>query len=331
MTDGHPAIYAKGPITKDGTYYFDRVISSNMRQLLKTQFDPGLGKVIGTSSFVSRKGGTSRTPSFSRDGKWLGYTTTHSVVLQSQDSGEEKEFPMPPGMISVNSAVIFPDGRSVLANALTNNGEDGELFRVDVAGGTWTSLNRPGTPHAVGWPNGISPDGRTVYLNRDVAQATTLVARDVETGQERGLVRYKAIPTTFALSFDGKQLALAGADGKDLVVRILPAAGGPDREIYRAPGFQTADVTFTPDSRYVIIAPAPQAAAAKTYLRVSVENGDARPIGLSASEDEQVRFPTTFGTVRVHPAGRQLIYVGRGMNIKYEVWALENVLPTAVK
>jgi hypothetical protein len=71
---------------------------------------------------------------------------------------------------------------------------------------------------------------------------------------------------------------------------------------------------------------------AKAFMRVSVDGGEAQHIGISASLDGQVQFPHRFGAIRVHPNGRQLVYVAIGEGDGGgEVWALENFLPKPAK
>jgi dipeptidyl aminopeptidase/acylaminoacyl peptidase len=231
---------------------------------------------------------------------------------------------------------MFPDGLSVLVQALLPEDKDA-IYRVDVASGAWTSLKKPGEGEVTGWPNGISPDGRTIYLNRwrtgpGNRGGTPLIARDIETGQERE-VRYGEGSGVFALSYDGKQLAVAHPDGKDLVIDVVPVAGGPQREICRVPGFRGADLAWTPDGRHLIFGPFVGAVrlGQKLYMRVSVEGGEPQPIGILASQNEQAQFPRSFGGLRVHPNGRQLVYTAGGEGAGCEDWALENFLPKAAK
>ena len=120
MSDGHPAAFASGPITRDGTYYFHRKKNGEMRQLLTTKFDPETGKTVGAPSFFSRKGGESWSPSFSRDGRWLAYlskdpgSSLPSLVIQSVETGEERVVPTTPNPLKLGWVTMFPDGRSVL-------------------------------------------------------------------------------------------------------------------------------------------------------------------------------------------------------------------------
>jgi Tol biopolymer transport system component len=158
-----------------------------------------------------------------------------------------------------------------------------------------------------------------------------VIAWDIETGQEREVTAGSGLS---ALSFDGKQLAVTRPDGKDLVIDVLPVTGGPKREVYRVPGFQGAAIEWTPDGRYLIFGPfdGPVSLGQKLFMRVPVEGGEAQSIGISASQDGQVQFPRSFGAARVHPNGRQLVYVAIGAGGgAVEVWALENFLPKAAK
>jgi Tol biopolymer transport system component len=191
---------------------------------------------------------------------------------------------------------------------------------------------KPGERELRGWPNGISSDGKTLYYNRysgaaDVGQILT--ARNLESGQEREIMRGSGI---FAMSHDGEKIAVAHADGKDLVVDVLPSTRGPKREVYRAPGFEGAEIAWMPDGRYLILGPFGKQGHAKGFMRVSVETGESQPVGISASLDREVQFPQGFGAVRVSPNGRQLDYVAIGANGSGgEVWVLENFLPKAAK
>jgi Tol biopolymer transport system component len=331
-----PMVYPSGHITRDGTYYFRRRPRIGTFQLLTAKFDPDTGKAVGASSFVSQTGGQSKSASFSRDGRWLAYLSGDtesrmSLVIQSIESGEARIVPMMPSPVLLDWAVMFPDGRSVLVVA--QHPKDGMvLYRADAASGAWTPLKKPNGREVRGWPDGISPDGRTLYLHRGATNRglTQLIAQDIETGQERELMEGAG---SFALSHDGKQIAVSHPDGKDLVIDVLPAAGGPRREVYRVPGFVQAPISWTPDGRYLIFGPSDRVGPNhKTYMRVSVEGGEAQPIGISASEDGQVQFPRSFGEVRVHPNGRQLVYtaLSEGFDVS-EDWALENFLPKPVR
>lgn len=96
---------------------------------------------------------------------------------------------------------------------------------------------------------------------------------------------------------------------------------------------------WTPDGRYLIFSASPsqEPTEPKGYMIVPVEGGEAKPIGIWASLDEEVQFPRAFGSLRINPNGRQLVYVARsgpgrpGQVQKTEVWALEKLLPKAAK
>ncbi len=328
-----------GPITRDGALYFRRMLTGGMAQLMTTRFDPDTGKVVGTPTYVSRMGGEQRSPSFSRDGRWLAYivydrAAAFRLVVQSVESGEERVVRIDPKPVSMGAAVMFPDGRSLLVRAMHPK-DGGGIYRVDVASGTWTSFKKPGEEGEVlGWPNGISRDGKTIYLGRGEPAAsdpTHLIARDIETGQEREVTQ--GIPWSFGLSLDGTQLAVGKKEGKDIVLQTVPTAGGPSREIFRDSRFGGIwDPNWTPDGRYVIFntSRSSDRAAATGYLMVPTGGGAARDIGIAPSQDG--RFPQYFGVLRVNPNGRQLVYIARsepGGTAHYETWLLENFLPAA--
>lgn len=343
IVDGRPAVFASGPITRDGAYYFRRATPKNeaMRQLFTTRFDPAGGKAVGASSFVSSNGGESWSPSFPRDGSSLAYIrqapgASPSLVIQSVESGEERVVPIAPNSLKLNWAVMFPDGRSLLVFFIKHSTEN-EMYKLDLASGALTSLKKKGEGEVHGFPNGISPNGRTLYLSRwttgpDGRSRHHVISRDLETGQEQELTEDEA--GGVALSPDGMQLAVARPDGKDLVIEVLAASGGQKREIYRLPGFGQGEITWTPDGRHLIFGARYENGNAKSYFRIPVAGGDAQPIGISASPDGQVQFPLVFGALVVHPNGRQLVYTGRdgnGGNGGHEGWVLENYLPNTGK
>jgi len=122
----------------------------------------------------------------------------------------------------------------------------------------------------------------------------------------------RGIPWSFGLSFDGTQLAVGNQGGKDLVLKAVPAAGGPSREIFRDSTFQMVGAPdWMPDGQHVILNPSStsERGTATGYLIVPVGGGAARDIGIAPSRDGQ--FPTGFGMLRVHPNGRQLVYVAQ--------------------
>jgi Tol biopolymer transport system component len=304
-----------------------------MIQLLKTKFDPDTGKVVGAPSFVSPRGGLSRSPSFSGDGRWLAYIwQDQELMIQSVESGEERAVRMTPSPVSLNWAVMFPDAQSILVKAVHPKDATGNFgfYIVNATSGAWTSLAKPGEPEVTGHFLGISPDGRTVYYNTAMPAPPRLLARDIDTGHERELGVGPG-NRLFALSHDGKALAVVRRDGKDLAIDVLPATGGPKREIYRVQGFQEADVTWTPDGRYLIFAPGATLTDSKTYMRIPASGGEAQPIGISVSQNDQVQFPRSLAALRVHPSGRLLVYTGRGTAGATEVPALLGSLLKAPK
>ena len=151
------------------------------------------------------------------------------------------------------------------------------------------------------------------------------------TGTETELELNRAkTQTAIALSPDGTQLALKHADGRDGVVEITPARGGPTREVYRYSGLVGHDrmaITWGHDGRYLIFSTYDLQGNATGYMRVSADGRRPELIGIGTSWDWQIQSVRSFGPLVVHPSGRQIVYTMRdGVS---GVWALETFLPAA--
>ena len=337
IANGRWTAYARSPITRDGALYFFRHNMQGGRELMSVEFDPASGKAVGSPSFIGRKGGASFGPSFSRDGRLLAYISgepgsPQSMVIQSVDSGEERSVPDMPAGAKLSWAVISPDGRSLLIDARLPPRNELEIYRVDVAGGAWTSVTkaREGEPTII--PYSISPDGKTAYVLREqtrrgAAPIYRLTALNLDTLEERELVSV-GWNGAVAVSPDGKLLAVASVDGKETVIHLLPIEGGPQREVYRGAGIQRSVTTWTPDGRYLILAPLdPSAAPKEDYLRVPADGGAAQPVGIQILKDSPVQFRPGLGGARVSPDGRRLVFTVRGDSSANAWWVLENFLP----
>jgi dipeptidyl aminopeptidase/acylaminoacyl peptidase len=325
--------YTRSPITRDGALYFVGD-SPQSRELMSVEFDPATGKAVGNPSYVAKKGGASFSPSFSRDGRLLAYISgeqgsPQSIVIHSVESGEERSIPNTPAGARLFWAVISPDGRSLLVDARLLPRNELEIYRVDMAGGAWTSVTKAREGEPIIIPYAISPDGKAAYVFREQMRTGAssiyhLTALNLETLQERELVSV-GWNGAVAVSPDGKQLAVARMDGKEAVIHIQPIERGPEREVYRRAGGQLNVTTWTPDGRYVIISQDPGATQPEDYLMVPVEGGAAQPVGIPISKDNRAQFPRSLGGASMSPGRRQLIFTVRGEAETW--WVLENFLP----
>ena len=270
-------------------------------------------------SLMTANGG----PGWSPDGRHLAYRTeSHTsprpfISVLSPSTGDVRT--VQPELTRIHPAHGLqwsPDGRSLLV--IGSDGQRGYRWgvyqvNVDTAAVTPVVLNgRERYIHQVQWLR----DGRAIVY----ASQTQIVVRDLDSGQERELVRMRPplSSTRIAMSGDGRHLAytVTGEANRELV-RVVPIAGGESRELHRAAeGEWIASIRWTPDGDHLILMKTPPTGPPSGELwRVPLDGGPAEQTG-----------PTIDGFMRVislHPDGEQVaIAVGVG---RAELWAMENV------
>jgi sugar lactone lactonase YvrE len=169
------------------------------------------------------------------------------------------------------------------------------LYRVDVASGAALRLKPPRLPY---YPSGLdlSPDGKTVFFRAYRDGESRLFAWNMDTDQEREVATFGEEEPFFALSPDGRHLALVVRDRQDTVTRIMPADGGTGREVYRARDLR--GVSWSPDGRHLYFK-----LPIGRLKRISVDGG--------AVEDTGIEVPRAggIGGFQIHPNGRRIFYV----------------------
>lgn len=175
-----------------------------------------------------------------------------------------------------------------------------------------------------------SPDGRTLFYLRfggGPSQPNGILARDLQTGDERMVYVGSPQRLNFAMSPDGRQLAFIPFDppkGSSLVV--MPAEGGEPRVLHRrAEGgdFGIFDgLVWTPDGRHLLFV------QDSVLFKIPVTGGEPQPLltfQQRGNPSAAARMPQMY-KVRMHPDGRRIAFnAGEG---KAEVWVMEN-LPSA--
>jgi len=150
--------------------------------------------------------------------------------------------------------------------------------------------------------------------------------REIESGTEKELYRESAdISFNLSCSPDGKWLAFMKR-GEDAVLRIMPAAGGEPRELYRFKNkkeYTIFTLRWTPDGKYILfdkIQPQIQPPGKKASLwRIPMEGGEPQKLGLEA--DDRI-------SASVHPDGRHIVFSSAGSTgANSGTWVMENFLP----
>jgi Tol biopolymer transport system component len=159
----------------------------------------------------------------------------------------------------------------------------------------------------------VAPDGRHVYMAKGGAmtKSSHVVRIDLQTGEEKEICA--AMPSVWALSPDGKQIACAGhGDG----IQILQTQGGTGRDLVK--GAQFGPMAWTADGTHLIYTiPAPGAGpgGAGIYWMIPTAGGTPRRLDLALDR---------VGLMSIHPDNRHIAISPGGSTT--EVWVLQNLL-----
>ena len=321
-------------ITREGSLYYG--LETGMMDVYTASLDFKTGKLLGApKKATERFVGSNSSPDWSPDGRHLAYVSHRGtmwqgsfvVCIRSLETGEERD--LSPKLSYIFTPRWSPDGRSILLLARDAKNRHG-LYLMDVESGTVTPVvqNREGVE--VGWTRPTwSPDGKAIFYVRQEPgnKKTSLVARELETGQEKEVYRAPAGVSVHgsAVSPDGQWVAFRSFDQATGVVamEIVPTSGGSSRELIRVekgeniPGFTPLE--WTPDGRQVLFTKGgsdPQDLKFELW-RVAAEGGKAQKVELAMDG---------LRDVRIHPDGHRIAF-SAGQPTNAEVWVMENFLP----
>ncbi|MDA2925049.1 tetratricopeptide repeat protein [Acidobacteria bacterium AH-259-L09] len=312
--------------THDGSYYYAlRTTAAN--DIYTAEMDPATGKItMPPARAIERFVGSSRDPDWSPDGKYLAYVLTRGpvpydpgsrvLVIRSIETGEERE--LSPRLNSFEPR-WSPDGRFLLVGGVERGRFD--LCRIiDAQTGDVVGMVQgdPGQSlRGASW----SPDGKSIFylLRHGTKKGTSILVRDLETGQEKELYRVTSPERIFDLvpSADGRHLAFLPPNKTSTALKLLPTMGGEPRELLRAQKEERiGSLAWTPDGRYLLFGKSHPTEKKVVLWRIPAEGGEPQKLGLAME-----------GLVhlRVHPDGRQIAFTAR--QFKQEVWVMENFLP----
>jgi Tol biopolymer transport system component len=178
-----------------------------------------------------------------------------------------------------------------------------------------------------------SRDGKAIFYARrnDTNNLWQIIFRDLETGIEKVLYHAPEKETFhFRISPDGNWLALnivnsnwlIMKDKSKRVLKIIPAAGGEPRELYRFEErilLESLLITWTADGKYILFARKGPSDQRWELCRISADGGQPEKLGLEMRR---------LFLMSVHPDGQHIAFkstTGRPA----EVWVMENFLPEA--
>ena len=244
------------------------------------------------------------------------------LAIRSMETGAVRE--LRPNLAHIYSAYIqpvwSPEGSFLLVNGTDKKGRQG-IYRIDAQNGETAPLvlSEPGQGDVSAL--GLSPNGRTLYIHRNdiKSKGAVLLARDMQSGQEREIVRRDGLRDV-GLSPDGRLLAVTGFDksAKSGSLLLVPADGGEPRELLRlsdsGPETLGAFVGWLPDGKFLLFRKGPN--GARETWRIPVEGGAPAKYGAEW---------TAGGPATIHPDGLRVAFP-MGVR-KLEIWAMENFLP----
>jgi Tol biopolymer transport system component len=186
----------------------------------------------------------------------------------------------------------------------------------------------------------LSPDGKSIYYAFQAIDTAPSFANGVPTGR---LVRFDIAGSreielkrdewfiTLSISPDGRELAylksirndaLRDARESPSVVEVMPAAGGPSREVFRAPhwlsGARYNTLAWMPDRQSLIF----EQDDAALWMVPVTGGSTAEKVGISRGTRGRIKSPS------VHPDGTRIVFGSVELDDN-EVWTLEKFLPAS--
>ncbi|HJT86816.1 MAG TPA: hypothetical protein VJ732_03145 [Bryobacteraceae bacterium] len=238
-------IYPIG-LTRAGSLYY--VHDQGGEDVLAVEIDAG--RMGAPRRLVNDEGGSNRAPAWSPDGRFLAFKRRspgnrpgYDLVIRSIADGSERTYPSSELVGTPTRPVWFHDGRTLLVGMADNQNRI-SFEQVERDSGEFREIV-PSDPSYLAMA-ALSPDDRTVYIavHDEAKNEGGIVALDRASGRTRRVYASPGFVNNFALSPDGRALAIAhsiphegkwqgrlsrmAADGTGFRDLYTPAAGPQD-------------------------------------------------------------------------------------------------------
>ncbi len=129
----------------------------------------------------------------------------------------------------------------------------------------------------------LSPDGNSVAFtwNGEAEDNWDIWVKLIGPGSPLRLTSDPAMDLGPAWSPDGRSIAFVRIRGDRLTVFVVPALGGPEREVVETRSGVLGygqNLSWSPDSRILVLAASPQTGVDEVLIAVDVASGETRPI-----------------------------------------------------
>ena len=312
--------------TRDGSFYYN-FGGEFTRDVYFAKLDQETGEIlIQPKKAIKSFEGNNLSPDYSPDGKYLAYIRRirgDVLCIHSLETGEEREFSLKLKQIELPR--WSPDCSSILVAGKDDNNR-WRLYQINTQTGDITPFAPPQEDMRIVGQHEWSPDGKAIFYGRQskTDNLTQIMLREIESGTEKELYLGSSNnPFYLSCSPDGKWLAFFIKAGNEL--KIMPAAGGEPRELFRCKqGDHLSTLRWTPDGKYILFVIRPLGNSIRqpeqnkcSLWRIPIEGGEPEKLGLEMNYTEHMS---------VHPDGQHIAFYNISARIG-EVWMMENFLP----
>lgn len=311
-------------VTVAGDLYVGHQVGG--RNVYIAEVDFNAGRLLkGPELAVDRYVGNNQWPDWSRDGKYLSLVYARnwmgrdpSISIRSLETRQTREIPL--RLTNSRTPLWAPDGASFVSEGIDSEGRRG-IFRIDARDGAIAPVVHSRPDEFLAFPE-FGPDGRKMYYLRfpggeshDSQRA--IIEFDIASDVRREVFRREGLGVAF-VSPDGRSLSTIQRTGGTSVAMVVPVAGGEPREVIRVshPQSISGPASWSPDSRKLMINTHWAGSDRRETWLVPIDGGPRHTLDLAGYA----------GRMRVHPDGRRIAY--HAGELKFEVWVLENFLPT---
>ena len=277
--------------------------------------------------------GSNRGPAWSPDGKFIAFKRRTSgnrpgydLVIRSIETGQERIYASS-RLVGVPARPLWSRDSKSLLLAMADRQERISYQRLDRNSGEFTEVLAPDTSYLS--VSALSPDESTLYVTFHDEQKHTggVAAYDLATGDYRTVFSVVGFVNNFALSRDGKALAMAlslpragrweghlsrvGVDGSGFKELYAPEAGAAEKDIFGGGPM----LTWTKDGSAILFA---QGSREWKLMRISSKGGPAEFIELTTTGLQH--------DLDLSPDGSRIAF-GHGKAEVKETLVLENLLP----